>query len=288
MDKIVDKTPSRTGVDDGQTTTQFLPKTHQWGLRARVSVPVEVQDKIGKKVLYSPVWRVPETEAAKLAWPHVQKFEAMIEGARTGTFVQAVQKEADAALRPLVPSFQIRGIRNADTETTFKKLIAEWAQKKRIDNPITIGQRHTHFEALADFLGHDNGADVTAADIVGFERYLETTPDPRTGKLRSPNTIIGYLSSFKGVFTVAVQQILLDASPMDKITIGSKVGSNRQSYSVKHVTLILNRAQAETDDIFLPLLVQAYTGCRVSEIVDCSTLDFNFVLNGDPEKVMPG
>jgi integrase len=153
---------------------------------------------------------------------------------------------------------------------------------------LTIAQRHTHFEALADFLGHDNGADVTAAEIVAFERYLETTPDPRTGKLRNPNTIIGYLSSFKGVFTVAVQQILLDASPMDKITIGSKVDSNRQPYSVKHVTLILNRAQAETDDIFLPLLVQAYTGCRVSEIVDCSALDFNFAMNGDPEKVIPG
>ena len=118
---------------------------------------------------------------------------------------------------------------------------------------------------------------MTAADIVRFERHLEITPDPRTGKLRSPNTIIGYLSSFKGVFTVAVQQILLDESPMDKVTIGSKVDSNRQAYSVKHVTLILNRAQKETDDIFLPLLVQAYTGCRVSEIVDCSTLDFNFV-----------
>jgi hypothetical protein len=59
-----------------------------------VSVPVEVQDKIGKKVLYSPVWRVPETEAAKLAWPHVQKFEAMIEGARTGKFVPVVEREA--------------------------------------------------------------------------------------------------------------------------------------------------------------------------------------------------
>jgi hypothetical protein len=41
-----------------------------------VSVPVEVQDKIGKKVLYSPVWRVPETEAAKLASIDVQPTEA--------------------------------------------------------------------------------------------------------------------------------------------------------------------------------------------------------------------
>jgi integrase len=54
------------------------------------------------------------------------------------------------------------------------------------------------------------------------------------------------------------------------------------------VTLILTRAQAATDDIFLPLLGQAYSGCRISEIVDCSTLDFNFVRNGDPEKVIPG
>jgi hypothetical protein len=34
--------------------------------------------------------------------------------------------------------------------------------------------------------------------------------------------------------------------------------------------------------------VQAYSGCRVSEIADCSTGDFNFVKNGDPEKVIPG
>ena len=61
-----------------------------------------------------------------------------------------------------------------------------------------------------------------------------------------------------------------------------------RSASVEQVSLILTRAQAETDDIFLPLLVQAYTGCRVAEIVDCSTLDFNFVRNGDAEKVIPG
>ena len=154
------------------------------GLRARVSVPVEVQDKIGKKVLYSPVWRVPETEAAKLAWPHVQKFGAMIEGARTGKFVPVVEMEAPGPLQPLVPTFKIRGIRNDASETTFAKLIAEWARKKRIDNPRTRQRAETHFEALADFLGHDNGADVTSRDIVRFEKHLETTPDPRTGKLR--------------------------------------------------------------------------------------------------------
>ena len=187
-----------------------------------------------------------------------------------------------------MPTFKIRGIRNDASETTFPKLIAEWARKKRIDNPRTRRRAETHFEALADFLGHDNGADVTSRDIVRFEKHLETTPDPRTGKLRHHNTILFYLSSFKGVFKIAVQSILIDTNPMDKVAVGSKIESKRQPYSVKDVTLILTRAQAETDDIFLPLLVQAYTGCRVSEIVDCSTRDFNFVKNGDREKVIPG
>jgi integrase len=85
-----------------------------------------------------------------------------------------------------------------------------------------------------------------------------------------------------------VQQILIDTNPMDKVAVGTKIESKRRPYSVEQVNLILTRAQAETDDIFLPLLVQAYSGCRVSEIVDCSTIDFNFVRNGDPEKVIPG
>jgi integrase len=258
------------------------------GFRARVLVPDELQGKIGKKVLCTPVWQVSEFEAAKLAWPEVQKFEAMIENARTGKFVPVVEREAPGPLQPLVPTFKTHGIRNDASETTFTKLIAEWARKKRIDNPRTRRRAETHFEALAEFLGHDNGAEVTSRDIVRFEKHLETTPDPRTGKLRHPNTILSYLSSFKGVFTVAVQSILLDETPMDKVAVGSKIESTRQSYSVDQVTLILSRAQTETDDIFLPLLSQAYSGCRVSEIADCSTRDFNFVKNGDPEKVIPG
>jgi site-specific recombinase XerD len=123
---------------------------------------------------------------------------------------------------------------------------------------------------------------------VAFEKYLETTPDPRAGKLRHPNTVLGYLSSFRGVFTIAVKQILIDTNPMDNVVVGSKIESTRQPYSVEQVTLILSRAQHETDEIFLSLLTEAYTGCRISEIVDCSTLDFNFVRNGDAEKVVPG
>jgi integrase len=227
---------------------------------------------------------VSESEAAKLAWPEVQKFEAMIERARSGKYIPAVEMEAEGPLRPLVPTFKVRGVRTDASETTFAKLIAEWMRKKRIDNPRTKRRTETHFNALAAFLGHDNGAEVTSQDIVRFEKHLETTPDPRTGKLRHPNTPLTYLWTFSGVFTVAVQSLLLDANPLDKVTVGTKIESKRQSYSVEQVTRILRRAQRETHDLFLPVLTQAYSGCRVSEIADCSTLDFNFVRTAIPRK----
>jgi len=262
------------------------PKNGGW--RARVLVPVELQGILGKKLFHTPVWRVTKSEAAVLAYPEVQKFEALIDRARSGGgYCEAVEVEAEGPLKPLVfPT--IAGCTTTETATTFMALIEEWARKKRIDNPQTKQQRQTHFKSLADFLGHDDGAKVTSQNIVAFEKMLETTPDPRTGKLRHPNTVLGYLSSFRGVFTIAVKQILIDTNPMDNVVVGSKIESKRQPYSVEQVTLILTRAQATTDDIFLPLLAQAYSGCRVSEIVDCSTLDFNFVRNGDSEKVIPG
>jgi hypothetical protein len=251
-------------------------------------VPVELQGILGKKLFHTPVWRVTKSEAAALAYPEVQKFEALIDRARSGEgYCKAVEVEVEGPFKPLVfPS--IRGISTVATATTFSALIVEWARKKRITNPQSKGKKKSHFDALAEFLGHEDGGRVTPQDILAFEKHLETTPDPRTGKLRHPNTVLGYLSSFRGVFTIAVKQILIHTNPMDNVVVGSKIESKRQPYSVEQVTLILTRAQATTDDIFLSLLTEAYTGCRISEIVDCSTLDFNFVRNGDPEKVILG
>jgi hypothetical protein len=168
------------------------PKNGGW--RARVLVPVELQGILGKKLFHTPVWRVTKSEAAVLAYPEVRKFEALIDRARSGGgYCEAVEVEVQGPLNHLaLPS--VRGVVTAGTETSFTALIAEWVRKKRINNPQTQQQRKTHFKSLADFLGHDDGAKVTSQNIVAFEKMLETTPDPRTGKLRHPNTVLGYLS----------------------------------------------------------------------------------------------
>jgi hypothetical protein len=144
------------------------PKNGGW--RARVLVPVELQATLGKKLFSTPVWRVTKSEAAVLAYPEVQKFEAQ-----------------GSLNRLAFPS--VRGISTVPTATHFTALIEEWARKKRIDNPQTKQKVETHFKSLADFIGHDDGAKVTSQNIVAFEKHLSTTPDPRTGKLRHPNTI---------------------------------------------------------------------------------------------------
>jgi hypothetical protein len=58
------------------------PKNGGW--RARVLIPVELQASLGKKLFSTPVWRVTKSEAAVLAYPEAQKFEAQIEQARSG------------------------------------------------------------------------------------------------------------------------------------------------------------------------------------------------------------
>ena len=132
-------------------------------------VPVELQAKLGKKLFHTPVWRVSKSEAAVLAYPEVQKFEALIENARSGKYCSAIEVETQASARPLVPSFQLRGVRNDARETTFTKLVEEWARKKRINNPQTRGRAVTHFQRLAEFLGHDDGDTDLAEKLMVVE-----------------------------------------------------------------------------------------------------------------------
>src|ERR1700719_4155692 len=82
------------------------PKNGGW--RARILVPVELQGRIGKKVFSTPVWKVTKSEAAALAWPEVQKFEALIENARSGKYCSAIEVEAQGPILPQ-PAFAVRG-----------------------------------------------------------------------------------------------------------------------------------------------------------------------------------
>ena len=66
-------------------------------------VPVELQSKVGQKVFYTPVWRVSKSEAAALAYPEVQKFEALIERAKSGdSYCVGVEVEMQGPFKPVI------------------------------------------------------------------------------------------------------------------------------------------------------------------------------------------
>ena len=94
-------------------------------------VPVELQAILGKKLFHTPVWRVTKSEAAALAWPEVQKFEALIENARSGKCCSAIEVEAQGPILPQ-PAFAVRGVSTVrtKTETSFTALIAEMGEEE--------------------------------------------------------------------------------------------------------------------------------------------------------------
>src|SRR5712671_5051313 len=141
----------KTGVSNAKTGKQLASATEKWGLAGACFSPGRAQASLGKKLFSTPVWRVTKSEAAVLAYPEVQKFEAQIEQARSGGGCYAVDVEAQGPPNHLAfPS--IRGTSTVATATTFMALIEEWARKKRIDNPQTKQKVETHFKSLADFL----------------------------------------------------------------------------------------------------------------------------------------
>jgi integrase len=216
--------------------------------------------------------------------PFAEHFHAQIAAARNGTFVPPTPEKLIAAVTSFIsgepiparprktPPLEITEPKYDDA-ATVRTLIAAWIAEHKITSASTIQRAERAFRMLADVIGHNDPARVTPRDIVQFRESLRNGIDPRTKKPYHPNTIISYQHALQGVFSVAVETFKLDRSPFDKIRIGNKTESERDAYSFEQVTTIVNAAFQSTYDVFLPVLVQAYCGCRVSEIVDATTHD---------------
>src|SRR5215472_8994861 len=68
----------KRGSRDGETSNQLASATEKCGLASADFGTGRTTRQIGKKVFNTPVWKVSKSEAAALAWPEVQKFEALI------------------------------------------------------------------------------------------------------------------------------------------------------------------------------------------------------------------
>jgi len=126
---------------------------------------------------------------------------------------------------------------------------------------------------FAGFLGHDNAAAVTRADVVRFkDRRLADGVSPQTVKA-------GDLSALSAMYKEAIEDALLSTNPADKISVKlpKEIRTRTKGYTNEEVVLLLRHASAHTrsekegekraaSKKWVPWLL-AYTGARVGEMV---------------------
>ena len=267
-----------------RTAHRFNIESRNGSRRVVVRVPKDVRPIIGKAYMIQCLGKMSLQKAVVAGEPFAEHFHQQIAAARNGTFVPPTPEKLIAAVASFIsgeptpahprktPPLEITEPKD-DGAVTVRTLIAAWIAERKITSASSIQRAERAFRMLADVIGHNDPEKVTPKDIVQFRVSLRNGTDPRTKKRYHPNTIIAYQHALQGVFSVAVETLKLDRSPFDKIRIGNKTESERRAYSFEQVTTILNAAFQSTYDVFLPVLVQAYCGCRVSEIVDATTHD---------------
>jgi integrase len=120
---------------------------------------------------------------------------------------------------------------------------------------------------LAQFVGHDDAKRITPQQIVGFETSLR-----QAGKLH-PNTVSNYMGALNAVFKVAKRKFMIEVNPMADVKVPAKIDTDVIPYTPEQVRTIVTEAQKLRIELFLCVVVQAYTGIRISEIANRHTSD---------------
>lgn len=135
------------------------------------------------------------------------------------------------------------------------------------------------------FLGHDDAARVTPADVVRFKDHRLSAVDSTTGRSLSASTVrSGDLAPLKAVFGWAVNNLHLVSNPAENITL--KVGkaqrlrskaftdAEAQALLAAATSVVRGREAYKTYEAkrWVPWLC-AYTGARVGEMVQLRLQD---------------
>lgn len=87
-------------------------------------------------------------------------------------------------------SFKATTTETKSDSATLTGLVEGWWKENKAAGrkPSTYESYRNAFAYLADFLGHDDAAKVTAKDVIGFKNHRLSTPSPKTGKMVSAKT----------------------------------------------------------------------------------------------------
>jgi integrase len=279
-------------------------ENHRGIWRVQVRVPPARRTIIGKSKFVKSLGRVdsiPRKVAEALALPISRAFNQQIEQAKGAEVIedrlvkifndqiysQFFAENDKALMRDLIrdqmaqtgpqPEFVPAPKSNPSPSptaepVTFDSIIDAWAlQNKRADTR----KKFTRMMAkLATFVGHDDASRITPKELVAFQESLQKAIDPITGEpAYHPNTVSNYLGCYNAVFTFAKRSFRIDTNPMADVKIPGKVETDVIPYGLEQVRHILTEGRQLRIELFLSLLVQSFTGVRISEIADRHTSD---------------
>lgn len=143
------------------------------------------------------------------------------------------------------------------------------------------------FRRLSEFLGHDDAARVTPADVVRYKDHRLNTPDKKTGKTIKAKTFKGVdLSGMRSIFDWAVGNLKLPSNPAKAVTVkpGRQVKLRERDFTEAEANALLTASSKALDGVARPNQTQmairwvpwlcAYSGARVGEIVQLRKEDF--------------
>jgi integrase len=178
----------------------------------------------------------------------------------------------------------------AKSDVAITQLLAGWWKEAGRNGGRSISTYESYSKAVryfVDFLGHDDAAQVTPRDVVGYKDKRLDDVNPRTGKPISAKTIKdSELSGLKTIFKWGAGQHLIPGNPAEGITVATSKPKLRRSkgFTEDEAVMLLrhcmNYTQTQANEVerlinakrWVPW-VCAYTGARVGEIVQLRKAD---------------
>jgi len=174
---------------------------------------------------------------------------------------------------PQVISAPVAGIKLAPI--SFAAIIELWADerevpRKRKQTAVTL------FDRLAKHLGHDEGGRVTAEDLVGYKEALVKAV--KRGEL-DPRTVQNRVQSLRTIFRWAKKNRKIDTNPAIDLDYTAKIDpkNEREDFTPDDMRLILTECRKAANPVIrISNLIAAFSGARLAEIVEASSLDFQW------------
>ncbi len=148
---------------------------------------------------------------------------------------------------------------------TFTSILDIW--KLENDHPDTLKNFSRFMAELAEFTGTDDAKQTTAKQIVDFETHLR-----QEGRLQA-NSIRNKLSCYKTIFRFAKRKLLIEVNLAEDIQVPPSVDTDFRDFPPALAKRIVSEAQKLRAELYLAILIQSVTGCRVSEILNRQTSD---------------